>query len=47
MMLNRVESVIRAYDPCLSSSTHAFGDMPMEVRLVGADGTVPDTLRRA
>lgn len=46
-MLNRVEAVIRAYDPCLSCSTHAFGDMPMEVRLVGADGTVLDTLRRA
>ncbi len=26
-MLNRVEAVIRCYDPCLSCSTHAFGQM--------------------
>ncbi|MEJ5197506.1 MAG: Ni/Fe hydrogenase subunit alpha [Anaerolineae bacterium] len=45
-MLNRVEAVIRAYDPCLSCSTHAFGDMPLEVRLVGPDGAVLDTVRR-
>ena len=24
-MLNRVEAAIRAYDPCLSCSTHAIG----------------------
>ncbi len=45
-MLNRVEAVIRAYDPCLSCSTHAFGDMPLEVRLVGPDGAVLDAVRR-
>jgi NAD-reducing hydrogenase large subunit len=45
-MLNRVEAVIRAYDPCLSCSTHAFGDMPLHVRLVGPDGAVLDELRR-
>lgn len=45
-MLNRVEAVIRAYDPCLSCSTHAFGEMPLEVRLVGPDGTLLDTVRR-
>jgi NAD-reducing hydrogenase large subunit len=45
-MLNRVEAVIRAYDPCLSCSTHAFGDMPLEVRLVSPDGAVLDTVRR-
>jgi NAD-reducing hydrogenase large subunit len=27
--LNRVEAVIRCYDPCLSCSTHALGDMPL------------------
>ncbi len=26
-MLNRVEAVIRCYDPCLSCSTHALGEM--------------------
>ncbi len=33
-MLNRVETGIRCYDPCLSCSTHALGKMPMvaEVR---------------
>jgi NAD-reducing hydrogenase large subunit len=45
-MLNRVSAVIRAYDPCLSCSTHADGTLAMEVRLMGPDGTVLDTLRR-
>jgi NAD-reducing hydrogenase large subunit len=45
-MLNRVEAVIRAYDPCLSCSTHAFGEMPLQVQLVGPDGTVLDEIRR-
>jgi NAD-reducing hydrogenase large subunit len=39
-MLNRVEAGIRAFDPCLSCSTHAAGQMPLQVELVGADGTV-------
>ena len=38
-MLNRVEAGIRAFDPCLSCSTHAVGQMPLHVQLVGADGT--------
>ena len=29
--LNRIEAAIRAYDPCLSCSTHAIGQMPLEV----------------
>jgi len=29
--LNRVEAAIRAYDPCLSCSTHAAGQMPLLV----------------
>jgi NAD-reducing hydrogenase large subunit len=41
-MLNRVEAGIRAFDPCLSCSTHAAGQMPLHVQLVGADGTVLD-----
>jgi NAD-reducing hydrogenase large subunit len=40
--LNRVEAVVRAFDPCLSCSTHALGQMPLHVRLLGADGTVLD-----
>jgi NAD-reducing hydrogenase large subunit len=31
---------LRTYDPCLSCSTHAFGKMPLHVRLVRADGTL-------
>jgi NAD-reducing hydrogenase large subunit len=39
-MLNRVEAGIRAFDPCLSCSTHAAGQMPLQVELIGADGKV-------
>jgi len=45
-MLNRVEAAIRCYDPCLSCSTHAVGQMPMRVELVDAGGQVLQTLRR-
>jgi pyruvate/2-oxoacid:ferredoxin oxidoreductase alpha subunit len=31
----RVEAVIRCYDPCLSCSTHAMGQMPLRVQLIG------------
>ena len=46
-MLNRIEHGIRLYDPCLSCSTHAVGQMPMVVELIGADGDVVDRLVRA
>jgi NAD-reducing hydrogenase large subunit len=39
-MLNRVEHGIRCYDPCLSCSTHAAGQMPLHVELLAPDGTV-------
>jgi len=39
-MLNRVEAGIRCFDPCLSCSTHAAGQMPLRLQLVAADGTV-------
>jgi len=45
-MLNRVEAVIRCFDPCLSCSTHAMGQMPLQIELVAPDGTVLDRLRR-
>lgn len=38
-MLNRVEAGIRAFDPCLSCSTHAAGQMPLQIQLLRADGT--------
>jgi len=43
-MLNRVSAVVRAYDPCLSCSTHAQGIVPMQIDLVSPDGTVLDSL---
>ena len=39
-MLNRVEAGIRAFDPCLSCSTHAVGQMPLHVELLDVDGNV-------
>ncbi|MEO1401773.1 MAG: Ni/Fe hydrogenase subunit alpha [Cyanobacteria bacterium J06635_1] len=39
-MLNRVEAGIRAFDPCLSCSTHAAGQMPLHLQLISADGEV-------
>ena len=45
-MLNRVEAVIRCYDPCLSCSTHAMGQMPLHISLVGPSGDVLDEVRR-
>jgi NAD-reducing hydrogenase large subunit len=44
--LNRIEAVIRAFDPCLSCSTHAFGQMPLVLSLVNADGEVVDRVIR-
>jgi NAD-reducing hydrogenase large subunit len=41
-MLNRVEAVIRAFDPCLSCATHAVGEMALDVRLFDADGKLLD-----
>jgi NAD-reducing hydrogenase large subunit len=45
-MLNRVEAVIRCYDPCLSCSTHALGQMPLEIQLISPEGKVLDELVR-
>jgi NAD-reducing hydrogenase large subunit len=44
-MLNRVQAVLRAYDPCLSCSTHATGQYPVEIQLIDADGSVLDSVR--
>jgi NAD-reducing hydrogenase large subunit len=44
--LNRIEAVIRCYDPCLSCSTHALGKMPLAVQLLDAAGDVVDEVRR-
>ena len=39
-LLNRVEAGIRCFDPCLSCSTHAAGQMPLRLQLLAVDGTV-------
>ena len=45
-MLNRVEAAIRAYDPCLSCSTHAIGQMPLIVEVRGPDGELIRSAQR-
>ena len=45
-MLNRVESAIRCYDPCLSCSTHAVGAMPMIVEVKDINGNVVKRIER-
>jgi NAD-reducing hydrogenase large subunit len=41
-LLNHIEVAIRAYDPCLSCATHALGQMPLDVALVGPEGELID-----
>jgi NAD-reducing hydrogenase large subunit len=41
-MMNQVEVVIRAYDPCLSCATHAMGQMPMHIELYDHTGALVD-----
>ena len=45
-MLNRVEAVIRAFDPCLSCSTHAAGRYALEIELRSASGELLHAVRR-
>ncbi len=45
-MLNRVEAVIRTYDPCLSCSTHAVGQMALRIQLVDPEGNIADQIVR-
>lgn len=45
-LLNRVEAGIRAYDPCLSCSTHQAGGPAIDLALIGPDGAVLDRFSR-
>ena len=45
-ILNRVEAVVRTFDPCLSCSSHALGQMPLHISLVSADGDELDRVVR-
>jgi NAD-reducing hydrogenase large subunit len=46
-MMNAVEVGIRAYDPCLSCATHAFGQMPLEFSLFNSRDELIDFRRRS
>ncbi|MGB0876787.1 MAG: Ni/Fe hydrogenase subunit alpha [Mycobacterium sp.] len=39
-MMNAIEVGIRAFDPCLSCATHAFGQMPLIVTVLDSAGNV-------
>jgi len=45
-MLNRVEAVVRAFDPCLSCSTHALGQMPLVIELRDNKDNLLDEVKR-
>jgi NAD-reducing hydrogenase large subunit len=45
-LMNLVEVAVRAYDPCLSCATHALGQMPLKVTLLGPGGEVLDEKTR-
>jgi NAD-reducing hydrogenase large subunit len=45
-MLNRVEAAVRAYDPCLSCSTHAIGQMPIYLEVFDSQGSLLQTVLR-
>ncbi|MEB3274677.1 MAG: Ni/Fe hydrogenase subunit alpha, partial [Prochlorothrix sp.] len=44
--LNRVEAGIRCFDPCLSCSTHAAGQMPFSVELRNSQGALLQQIQR-
>jgi NAD-reducing hydrogenase large subunit len=39
-LLNRIEAVIRAFDPCLSCATHAWGNMALDAQLYDQEGNL-------
>jgi NAD-reducing hydrogenase large subunit len=41
-LLNRVEAVVRAFDPCLSCATHALGSMALDAQLFDYKGNLID-----
>jgi len=45
-MLNRVEAAVRAHDPCLSCSTHAVGQMPIQIEILDPAGGLVQTISR-
>ncbi len=41
-IINRLQAVIRAFDPCLSCSTHTLQDKGPDILLIDAEGSVVD-----
>jgi NAD-reducing hydrogenase large subunit len=39
-ILNRMEAAIRCFDPCLSCSTHAVGQIPLTIQIVSTNGKI-------
>jgi NAD-reducing hydrogenase large subunit len=46
-MLNRIEAAVRAHDPCLSCSTHAIGQMAIDLEVLDPQGNLLQTLSRS
>jgi NAD-reducing hydrogenase large subunit len=45
-ILNRVEAAIRCYDPCLSCSTHALGQMSLIIQVLSPGGQIIEEITR-
>ncbi len=45
-LLNRVEAIIRAFDPCLSCATHAWNSISLDIILYDSKGKILDRLAR-
>jgi NAD-reducing hydrogenase large subunit len=45
-MLNRMEGLVRSFDPCLSCATHADGTLALVVDVLNADGTLAQRIER-
>ncbi|MEM3606824.1 MAG: Ni/Fe hydrogenase subunit alpha, partial [Candidatus Bathyarchaeia archaeon] len=45
-ILNRIEAAIRCFDPCLSCSTHTFGQMPLIIQVISTDGKIIKEITR-
>ncbi|TAF11009.1 MAG: Ni/Fe hydrogenase subunit alpha [Nostocales cyanobacterium] len=45
-ILNRIEAGIRAFDPCLSCSTHAIGQMPLNIDIFAKNGSLINQIWR-
>jgi NAD-reducing hydrogenase large subunit len=45
--LNHVEAAIRAYDPCLSCTTNAVGQMPLVIDVFSPDGSLLNQIVRS